>query len=159
MTYAWDSEVDEILPEHVLGWEFSLWVFYVDISARRPWSPLYARDTFVILESSFKFIYKKSFDISLSLCNRVTSSENVEYVRTINNVCLTITGNIIGFELVIFIKNLKIQNRSQKIDKPKRLVKFPVSTKSLNPEIKIYYQNLSRKCRPRKNLFCYPDYL
>ena len=32
-------EVDEILPEHVLGWEFNLRVFYVDISARRPWSP------------------------------------------------------------------------------------------------------------------------
>ena len=84
-------------------------------------------------------------------------------------------GNIISFDIimsyelkakweliyivprVISIKILKIKNRSQKMDKPKRLVKFPVSTKSLNPEIKIYYQNLSRKCRPRKNHFCYPE--
>ena len=30
----------KIRPEHVLGWEINLRVFYVDISARRPWSPL-----------------------------------------------------------------------------------------------------------------------
>ena len=35
-----DIDVDEILPEHVLGWEINLRVFYADISARRPWSPL-----------------------------------------------------------------------------------------------------------------------
>ena len=51
----------------------------------------------------------------------------------------------------------RFKKSEPKMDKSKGLVKFPVSTKSLNPEIKIYYQNLSRKCRPRKNHFCYPE--